>query len=247
MPGTMFTRLRSLVASQPRCLRFFSEFHSGSILGTSLHPGCSLKDLQEDLKHENELRTRGIGETLQNFVNRAELSHMESPEADEKFLKDLDIKVDDFFSRIPLPEDPMRSALALTDEEVKEEAAAEVVKEAVREMYWRKLDAKKAEELRLKHAQEKYAKQGMRKYFDELKEDEQMRERYSNLLSGGAMNASALRPRPSVEEQTPASKYAVGHDEKDTMADASAEDLQAELAAMKAKVAKLEEMLRGKN
>ncbi|KPA85058.1 putative mitochondrial hypothetical protein [Leptomonas pyrrhocoris] len=243
----MHRRLRSLVAAQRSCHRFFSEFNSGSVLGTPVLSGSLLKDMQEDLKHENELHTRGMGETLQNFVNRAELTHMESPEADEKFMKNLESKVDDLFSRIPLPEDPMRAALALTDEEVKEEAAAELVKEAVREMYWRKLDAKKAEELRLKHAQEKYAKQGMRQYFDDLKENEKMRERYSSVLNGGATSTTTSRPCSREQDKTTSStSAAVRGDEDGDVADATAEELRAELAAMKAKMAKLEEMLRAK-
>lgn len=233
----MFLRVRSLVALSPPCRRrFFSEFNSGSVLGTSTLSGSLLKGLQEDLKNENELRTRGMGETLQNYVNRAELSHMESPEADAKFMKELDTKVDDLFARIPLPEDPMRAALALTDEEVKEEAAAEMVKEAVREMYWRKLDAKKAEELRLKHAQEKYAKQGMRRYFDEMKEEEVMRERYAGVVQGSTGSAQPPRERVS-------SAKAAGERDSD---DATEAELRAELAAMKAKMAKLEEMLKEK-
>jgi hypothetical protein len=225
----------------PRCRRAFSEFNSGSVLGTSTLSGSLLKGLQEDLRHENELRTRGMGETLQNYVNRTELSHMESPEADEKFLKELDTKVDDLFSRIPLPEDPMRAALALTDEEVKEEAAAELVKEAVREMYWRKLDAKKAEELRLKHAQEKRARQEMRHYFDELKENNEMCERYMNVMNG-TTGVGASQPPPQPRKTTLES--AVVDDEK--VEDTPEADLRAELALMKAKMAKLEEMLQNK-
>lgn len=246
----MFLHLRSAATSRARYCRLFSEFSSGSVLGTSTLSGNLLKDLQEDLRHENELRTRGMGETLQNYVNRAELSHMESPEADEKFIKELDAKVDDLFSRIPLPEDPMRAALALTDEEVKEEAAAELVKEAVREMYWRKLDAKKAEELRLKHAQEKYAKQGMRQYFEEKKEKDELRERYSSVISGAAGTTRQSRSqlqKAEEEERSAAVKAILADDGNDDVEDASAEELRAELAAMKAKMAKLEEMLRDKN
>lgn len=232
----MLLRLRTSAAPRLRCIRAFSEFSTGSVLGTSTLSGSLLKDLQMDLKHENEIRTRGVGETLQNYVNRAEMSHMESPEADAKFARELSTKVDDLFARIPLPEDPMRAALALTDEEVKEEAASEMVKEAVREMYYRKLDAKKAEELRLKHAQEKYAKQGMRLYFAEKKEDEAWQERYANVVNGGTSSCATT----SAEETRGDSSGRAGRE------NASTADLRAELAAMKAKMAKLEEMLREK-
>lgn len=77
---------------------------------------------------------------------------MESPEADEAFLAKFGTKVDDFFSRIPLPEDPMKAALARSPEELEEVASAELVKEAVREAYLRRLGAKQTEELRLKRA-----------------------------------------------------------------------------------------------
>lgn len=130
--------------------RVFSEFNDGSVLGTSTLSTQFLVALKEDLKHEEQIRTGGIGETLTNYVNRAELSHMESPEADIAFQKKLDKQVDDFFSNISLPEDPMKAALARSEDELKEEVAMEVYREAVREAYLRRLDAKKAEELRLK-------------------------------------------------------------------------------------------------
>lgn len=243
----MLLRFRPRAALQLRCVRSFSEWSCGSVLGTSTLSGGLLKDLQTDLQHENNIRTRGVGETLQNYVNRAELSHMESPEADEKFAKELSAKVDDLFSRIPLPEDPMRAALALTDEEVKEEAASEMVKEAVREMYYRKLDAKKAEELRLKHAQEKYAKQGMRRYFEEMREDETVRERYADVVNGTASATAPSSSGRAVGAAASAGEQCPGNGEDGTdMTTASAAELRAELAAMRAKMAKLEEMLREK-
>ncbi|CAM39851.1 conserved hypothetical protein [Leishmania braziliensis MHOM/BR/75/M2904] len=215
--------------------RWLSGWDTSSILGTPTTSGSLLKTLQEDLKSETELRTKGIGETLQNYVHRAELSHMESPEADEQFSKSLDAKVDDLFARIPLPQDPMRTALALTDEEVKEEVAAELVKEAVREMYWRKLDAEQAEALRLKRAQEKLQKQGGSQYFEELREKEKLREHAETRL---AAQPVAVETRPSVGKVVDEPLL------QNRDATLSAEELHEELTAMKAKMARLEELLR---
>lgn len=217
--------------------RWQSGFGADSILGTSTMTGSLLQSLQNDLKCENELRAKGIGETLQNYVHRAELSHMESPEADEKFLKGLDAKVDDLFARIPLPADPTKAALALTDEEVKEEAAAELVKEAVRELYWRKLDAKQAEELRLRRAQEKLQKQGADRYFCEKREDEQLRDHARAHPAPPPAGAGGSQALDADESGVSSSSSPDG---------ASAAELRAELAAMRAKMAQLEELLQGK-
>lgn len=219
------------------CRRWLSGCGTGSILGTTTMSGNLLKTLQEDLRNENELRTKGIGETLQNYVHRAELSHMESPEADEAFSKSLDAKVDDLFAHIPLPQDPMKVALALTDEEVKEEAAAEFVKEAVREMYWRKLDAKQAEELRLKRAEKKLQKQGASQYFEERREEERLRERASTQLVAQPL---------AVEPRSPVGKVVTASLLQNLDSTLSAEELREELAAMKANVSRLEELLRYK-
>ncbi|KAG5474552.1 hypothetical protein LSCM1_03339 [Leishmania martiniquensis] len=219
------------------CLRWFSGWPTNSILGTQTASGSLLKTLQDDLKNENVLHTNGRGETLQNCVNRAELSHMESPEADEQFLRALDAKVDDLFTRIPLPPDPMKAALALTDDEVKEEAAGELVKEAVREMYWRKLDARQAEELRLKRAQEQMQEQGVSQYLDGRREEERLREHEEARL---AAQPEAVEIRPSGGEEVDGSLF---RNVDDTL---STEALRTELTEMKARVAQLEELLHGK-
>ncbi|GET90253.1 hypothetical protein, conserved [Leishmania tarentolae] len=219
------------------CCRWFSGYCTGSILGTSTLSGSLLKTLQEDLRSENELRTKGIGETLQNCVHSAELSHMESPEADEEFSKNLNARVDDLFARIPLPQDPMKVALAPTDEEVKEEAAAELVKEAVREVYWRKLDAKQAEEIRLKRAEEKLKHQGVRECLEERLEVERLREDANTKFSSQPL---------AIERQSPVGKATTASPLQNVDCTLSAEELRKELAAMKAHVSRLEELLRNK-
>lgn len=147
------------LAVSARNLTAFGD-QSGSVLGTSSLPANFVKSLQEDLDRENRLRTQGMGETLANCIRRAELSHMESPEADRKFAERLHGQVDDFFSKLPTPADPMRAALAKTPEELEENAAAEMVREAVREAYLRRLGAGKAEEMRLKNAMRRFRSKG---------------------------------------------------------------------------------------
>lgn len=147
-----------------------SFYDNNSILGTTTMSSGFMKSLQEDLQHENTIRTQGIGETLTNYINSAELTHMESPAADKQFVENLDKKLMDFFDKVPLPEDPMRVALAKTEEELKEDAAAELLKEAVREAYMRKLSAKAQEELRLKRGMDKLEKGGKDGYFKDFEE-----------------------------------------------------------------------------
>ncbi|KAG5500639.1 hypothetical protein JKF63_03735 [Porcisia hertigi] len=230
-------RLRTLLLRE-KCVRCLSGCGTGSVLGTSTMSGSLLKRLQEDLENENELRTKGMGETLQNCVHRAELSHMESPEADARFLKTLDAKVDDLFTRIPLPQDPMKAALALTDEEVKENAAAELLKEAVREMYLRKLDFKQAEELRLKKAEERLRMQGASQCFKERHESERLCKHETALLVPKPVAVEARPPGCNEDGETL-------HNNLDALLEDEElrEELRGELAAMKAKVARLEELL----
>ncbi|CAD2218698.1 hypothetical protein ADEAN_000618900 [Angomonas deanei] len=130
--------------------RFLSGFSDSSVLGTSTMSSNFVKSLRDDLRNEENSRKRGMGETLTNYINSAELTHMESPDEDVKFVKKLEHNIDDFFSKIPLPDDPMKMALRKSEEEMEEEAELEMIKEAYREAYLRKLDRKQAEEVRLK-------------------------------------------------------------------------------------------------
>lgn len=196
------------VASQLHAGRSVSTFGDdgvgNSILGTSSMSASFLKDLQEDLQREQDIRKHGIGETLTNYVRRAELSHMESPEEDKKFLQKFGSQVDDFFSKIPLPEDPMKAALARTPEELEEEAAAEMLREAVREAYLRKLDAKAAEELRLKQAARRLEKHGYQAPTEEER-------RWEPEMSAAAkVDAAALRAAVAAAEAAHARRAAEG-------------------------------------
>lgn len=82
-------------------------------------------------------------------ISREGLSHLESPEGDEALRKKLSQNIDEFFLAIPLPENPMAAALAPTPEEVEENLAGEALKEAVREAYWRRVEAGRTEEARI--------------------------------------------------------------------------------------------------
>lgn len=196
-----------------------------------------LKTIEEDLRCEQERKKSGIGETLQNYVHRAELSHMESPEADEKFLVALGSKVDDLFSKIPLPDDPMKAALSPTPEDMQEEAAAEIVKEAVREAYWRRLDAKQAEELRLRRAQEKLRRDGPQKHFSELSE--------TNETEGCATSSTMGHPFSQIQKRT--SKDAGGSVvEPKAETEMTREALLKELSSMRERMAEMESQLRKK-
>ncbi|RNF04414.1 hypothetical protein TraAM80_05194 [Trypanosoma rangeli] len=149
----MCRRLFGLV-SLPSGLRGLSGF--GSVLGTGTVPSDLMRTLQEELQEEERRKQFGIGETLRNCIGQGNLDHLESPEADAVHLQKLDSMVESFFSRIPLPEDPMKAALEPTEEELKKNDECEVLKEAVREQYQRRRAAKAAEEARLARAMKRY-------------------------------------------------------------------------------------------
>ncbi|EAN91668.1 hypothetical protein C3747_108g68 [Trypanosoma cruzi] len=138
----------------PRGLRRLSGF--GSVLGTGTVPHELMRTLQEELKEEERRRQGGIGEALRNCIGQSELDHLESPEADAAQRRKLDLMAESLFSRLPLPEDPMKAALAPTEEELKKREECEVLKEAVREQYMRQKASNAAEEARLSRAMKRY-------------------------------------------------------------------------------------------
>jgi hypothetical protein len=107
---------------------------SGNILGTGSFPADFVRELHQDVVDADERRS-SIAQPFSSSIRKAELDHMESPEADERHLKKLSKMTDDLFARIPTPEDPMAAALAPTKDEVKEREKFEVLKEAVRDRY----------------------------------------------------------------------------------------------------------------
>lgn len=80
---------------------------------------------------------------------------MESPEADERHRQKVCRQIDEIFSRIPLPENAMDAALAPTPEEERDDAAAEILKEAVRERYWRRVHQERSEAARVEKAMQR--------------------------------------------------------------------------------------------
>ncbi|ESL09360.1 hypothetical protein TRSC58_02919 [Trypanosoma rangeli SC58] len=128
----------------------------GSVLGTGTVPSDLLRTLQEELQEEECRKQSGIGETLRHCIRQSDLDHLEGPEADAVHLQKLDSMVESLFSRIPLPEEPMKAALEPTEEELKKNDECEVLKEAVREQYRRQRAAKAAEEARLARAMKRY-------------------------------------------------------------------------------------------
>ncbi|CBH18125.1 uncharacterized protein TEOVI_000178700 [Trypanosoma equiperdum] len=89
-------------------------------------------------------------------LRHGELDHFESPEAEAAHVEKVNTVVDDLFSRMPLPEDPMGAALAPTKEEMEEKAEWDVLKEVVRERYQRKIALKEAERVRIDKAMQHY-------------------------------------------------------------------------------------------
>ncbi|KEG14767.1 hypothetical protein DQ04_00311030 [Trypanosoma grayi] len=131
-----------------------------SVLGTAILPQGLVSTLQEELREEEHRRQCGIGEMLRNCIGQGELDHVESPEADAAHLQKVDFMIENLFSKIPLPNDPMKAALAPTEEELKAKEVNEVLKEAVREHYLRQKALKAEEEARIAVAMRHYEKDG---------------------------------------------------------------------------------------
>lgn len=114
---------------------------------------CLQQEILKELARESEPERVSLG--MEVRTNGSEIGHMESPEADAAHRDRLMREIDDLFTRLPQPTDPMGAALAPTAEEQQENAAAEMLKEAVREAYWRKVDRQRAEERRVERAMER--------------------------------------------------------------------------------------------
>lgn len=132
---------------------FHDEY--ASVLGTTTMSSKFLEQLKEDLIQEECKKRTGAGsfaDNLRNCIGIGEIDHLESPESDKAAASKLDRLTDDFFSKIPLPPDPMKAALAKTKEEKEEIEKFEVIKEAVRERYQARLNMRKSEEARIQMA-----------------------------------------------------------------------------------------------
>ncbi|CCW68546.1 unnamed protein product [Phytomonas sp. Hart1] len=145
-----FSGLITLILARP-----ISNLGNNNIFEFSSFTPSFINSVYEDLKKQKQTSCMDIGGTSKKNASTAELSHIESPEDDEAFRKKLDNEIYNIFSRIPLPSDPIKVALAHNEDELNEKAEAELIKEVVREAYLRKMEAKKAEELRLKWAEKR--------------------------------------------------------------------------------------------
>ncbi|CCW60181.1 unnamed protein product [Phytomonas sp. EM1] len=162
-----FSGLINVILTRP-----ISNIGNDGILGSSSFTLNFINSVYDDLNKHKQTGCVGIGRISEKYGNAAELSHIDSPEDDDAFHKKLDNEIHNLFSRIPLPSDPMKAALAPTEDELNEKAEAELIKEAVREAYLHKMAAKKAEELRLKWAAEQLDKsKSAEEYFRHRTED----------------------------------------------------------------------------
>lgn len=134
--------------------RYFSTCLQQEILREAMTAGSSPSNLLKDGTGDSS-RSGHCRHHPEIDISREGLSHLESPEMDEALRKKLSQNIDQFFSSIPLPKDPMAAALAPTPEEVEENLAGEALKETVREAYWRRVDAQRREESRIATAMER--------------------------------------------------------------------------------------------
>lgn len=122
-----------------------------TILGTGTISGAFAVELQRDLASMGQKVDRF--ESIKDCViKKGELDHMESPEDDIRQMQKIDRLADDFFSRIPLPEDPMAAALAPTHDEVVQNERFEILRESVRERYQAAQSVRRIEDSRIKEA-----------------------------------------------------------------------------------------------
>ncbi|KAH9600438.1 hypothetical protein LSM04_001097 [Trypanosoma melophagium] len=179
-------RLQFLVAPTSVLVRSLTGYNT--VLGTGTLPQGFVRTLQEDLKEEEVYRTQsGIGETLRNCIRQSDLDHIESPESDAAHLQKVESMMENLFSKIPLPPNPMETALAPTEEELKEREEHELLKEAVREQYIRQKAHKLAEDARISEAMQRYG-------FDN--EDQKV----SKSLKGNNTNDDSLEIRRKIDD-----------------------------------------------
>ena len=182
-----------------------------------------IEQMKEDLAAE-ELKRFGVGtfgDTMRSCISKGELEHMESPAADEMHQKKLDGMMESFFSKVPLPKDPMRAALAPTKEELTEIERFEVLKEAVRERYHANNQRKRSEEQRISAAM-KQVEDGSHPSYDAMHKYDA----YEPLVSRVEAQRQGQARQEAEEEET--------------------EALKRELEEMKRKVASLESKMRAR-
>jgi hypothetical protein len=201
----MFRRIQIKVGSVV-ALRQFSD----SILGTGNFSADFVRELRQDMA-EMERERKGLPrDTFANAVLNGDLNHMESPESDEKHKRKIDRAAADLFSRLPMPADPMKAALAKSHEEMNAIDDLDALKEQVRERYRRGNRMRRTESQRIDAAM--------------------------NEVSTGSHRM--MRTGPGIDELVDVDRRAPAEKRED--------ELQAEIAAMKRKVAELESALNAK-
>eukprot|EP00758_Cryptobia_borreli_P003422 Tbor_TRINITY_DN3732_c0_g1::TRINITY_DN3732_c0_g1_i1::g.2411::m.2411 len=131
------------------------RYYYTTILGTDTITSSFIRDLKADTEALNANRSEAIRECVMG--GKGELDHMESPEVDKKHVHKIERLADDLFSRIDLPADPMKAALAPSEEEVMQNEKFEVLKDIVRERYQSSNRRKSNERSRITRAMDEVA------------------------------------------------------------------------------------------
>jgi hypothetical protein len=131
-----------------------------SVLGTDALGSDVMKTIASDLQNAGKLGGAGPGRhnrTFSDCLRKAELDHMESPEADKRHFNKCERQISNFFDNLPTPADPMKAALMPTENEAEESDRVEMLKDIVRERYHGKLSRKGAERKRVAAAMQEVA------------------------------------------------------------------------------------------
>lgn len=115
----------------PQGVRRFGD----SVLGTSTFSAQLIREINEEMAVNDRERRGAPRTTFINCIRQGELDHMESPESDERAKVKLDGMIENLFSKLPTPSDPMAAALMKTPEEEAKEDHLEALRDEVRERY----------------------------------------------------------------------------------------------------------------
>jgi cobalamin biosynthesis protein CbiD len=142
-------------ASRVPCSRAFG---GSSILGTDTFSASFVADLRDELANAELQRKGAPSDRYINCIRKGEMDHMESPDADHRAKVKLDGMIGSLFDKLPEPQDPMKAALAKTEEEEMEHDHLEALKDEVRERYRRSVRRRKGENKRIDDAMEEVTK-----------------------------------------------------------------------------------------
>lgn len=140
------------------CLRFPNcgvRRFGDSVLGTSTFSASLLREINEEMAQNDRERRGAPRSTFINCIRQGELDHMESPEADERAKAKVDGLIENLFSKLPTPKDPMAAALMKTPEEEAKEDHLDALRDEVRERYRKSQRRTKAESDRIASAMDR--------------------------------------------------------------------------------------------